>query len=315
MPSATPDEGNQWINMSYGPLSLTNASIPVGGAGYGLPLGNYAIAGNSPAINSATGASAPNHDIFGTQRPRGRGFDIGAVEFVDTPVAVANVTPTALAFGNTVATTTSAPATLTLRNTGNAALTGIGLTFTGPFARAAAGGTCGATLAAGATCTINVVFAPTAVGAASGTVAIGASAAVAGSPVALTGTGVAGALSATLTPATWSPSAARGVGASGPVQIFRLTNTGNVTLAGITQAQLGGASQADYTIVRPLSTCGPAGNGQIAGQASLAPGTNCSVAVQFRPLASDPAGSVRSATVSVTDSAGTQSAAMTGTAR
>jgi hypothetical protein len=313
MPSATPDEGNQWINMSYGPLSLSNASIVSGGAGYGLPLGNYAIAANSPAVNSAAAANAPNHDIFGTARPQGSGFDIGAVEFVNTPTALVNVTPTSLAFGNTVATTTSASGTLTLRNTGTAALTGINLTFTGPFARAAAGGSCTTTLAAGATCTINVVFAPTAAGAASGTVAIGANLAVAGSPVTLTGTGVANVVGATLTPTTWSPSATRGT--SGPAQIFRLTNTGNVTLTGITQGSLGGASPADYTIVRANSTCGPAGNGQIAGQTSLAPGANCSVAVQFRPLSSDPANSVRSATVSVTDSAGTQSSALTGTAR
>jgi hypothetical protein len=315
MPAATPDEGNQWINMFYGPLSLSNASIPSGGAGYGLPLGNYAIAAGSPAINSATATNAPNRDFFGTVRPQGQGFDIGAVEFVVTPTAAANVTPTSLAFGNTVVTATSASGTLTLHNTGNATLTGIGLTFTGPFARAAAGGSCTTTLAAGANCTINVVFAPTAAGAASGTVAIGASVAVAGSPVALTGTGVASVVSAALNPTTWSPSATRGVGVLGPVQIFRLTNTGNVTLTGITQGSLGGVSQLDYTIVRLLSTCGPGGNGQIAGQTSLAPGANCSVAVQFRPLPSDPAGSVRSATVSVTDSAGTQSSALTGTAR
>jgi hypothetical protein len=315
MPSATPDEGNQWINMFYGPLSLSNASIVSGGAGYGLPLGNYAIAAGSPAINSATAANAPDHDIFGTARPQAGGFDIGAVELVVTPTAQANVTPTSLAFGNTVVTATSASATLTLRNTGSAPLTGIGLTFTGPFARAAAGGTCTTTLAAGANCTINVVFAPTAAGAANGTLAIGASAAVAGSPVALTGTGVANVVSAALTPTTWSPSATRGVGLLGPVQIFRLTNTGNVTLTGITQASLGGVSQLDYTIVRLLSTCGPAGNGQLAGQSSLAPGANCSVAVRFQPRTSDPAGSVSSATVSVSDSAGTQSSALTGTAR
>jgi hypothetical protein len=127
MPTATPDEGNQWINMSYGPLSLSNASIVSGGAGYGLPLGNYAMAANSPAINSATAANAPHQDIFGTVRPQGGGFDIGAVEFVGTPTAVVNVTPPSLAFGNTFATTTSAAGTRTLRNTGNATPTGSGL--------------------------------------------------------------------------------------------------------------------------------------------------------------------------------------------
>ncbi|MFM0228918.1 choice-of-anchor Q domain-containing protein [Paraburkholderia sediminicola] len=82
LPSAVPDEGNQWINMSYGPLSLFNMSISSGGTGYGVLLGNYSITSASPAINHGTSAGAPNHDIFGTSRPQGAGYDIGAVEFV-----------------------------------------------------------------------------------------------------------------------------------------------------------------------------------------------------------------------------------------
>ncbi|MEX3898588.1 Ig-like domain-containing protein [Paraburkholderia sp. BR10954] len=79
LPSATPDEGNNWINMSYGPLSLSNATITKG-AGYGVPLGDYAIQSNSPAVNAATAVGAPNHDFFGTPRPQAGKVDIGAVE-------------------------------------------------------------------------------------------------------------------------------------------------------------------------------------------------------------------------------------------
>lgn len=93
MPTATPDEGNQWINMSYGPLSLFNASISSGSPGYGVPLGNYAITSGSPAINTATDAGAPNHDFFGTVRPQGGKFDIGAVEFVAGSGLSAVLTP------------------------------------------------------------------------------------------------------------------------------------------------------------------------------------------------------------------------------
>jgi hypothetical protein len=82
MPSATPDEGNQWINMSYGPLSLFNEALTSGSAGYNALLGNYTITAASPAINHGTPAGVPNHDIFGTRRPQGAGYDIGAVEFV-----------------------------------------------------------------------------------------------------------------------------------------------------------------------------------------------------------------------------------------
>ncbi|RDK02899.1 choice-of-anchor Q domain-containing protein [Paraburkholderia lacunae] len=82
LPSAVPDEGNQWINMSYGPLSLFNMSVTSGTTGYGVLLGNYSITSASPAINHGTSAGAPNYDIFGTTRPQGAGYDIGAVEFV-----------------------------------------------------------------------------------------------------------------------------------------------------------------------------------------------------------------------------------------
>jgi hypothetical protein len=40
-PAATVDEGNNWINMFYGPLSSVNASIAKGAAGYNAPLAGY----------------------------------------------------------------------------------------------------------------------------------------------------------------------------------------------------------------------------------------------------------------------------------
>jgi len=43
-PSATVDEGNNWVNMAYGPLSLVNPAILSSDAtNYNKPLGNYAI--------------------------------------------------------------------------------------------------------------------------------------------------------------------------------------------------------------------------------------------------------------------------------
>ena len=106
----------------------------------------------------------------------------------------------------------------------------------------------------------------------------------------------------------------RGVGLLGPVQIFTLRNTGTVPVTGITQATLAGTSLGDYAIVRLLSTCGPAGNGQLLPQTSLNPGSSCVVTVQFRPLTTDQIHTVRPATVQVLDSAGTQSSLLNGTA-
>ncbi|HEX8031812.1 MAG TPA: choice-of-anchor Q domain-containing protein, partial [Vicinamibacterales bacterium] len=85
-PSATPDEGNNWINMSYGPLSLFNEALTSGMPGYNVVLGNYSINAGSPAINTGTATGAPNHDIYGTSRPQGLAYDIGAVEYVQPPL-------------------------------------------------------------------------------------------------------------------------------------------------------------------------------------------------------------------------------------
>lgn len=93
--------------------------------------------------------------------------------------------------------------------------------------------------------------------------------------------------------------------------MFTLTNTGVSTLTGITQGTLGGTNANQWTVVRLLSTCGPAGGGQLLGQTTLAPGASCVVTVQFRPTL--PTGAKGPATLSVTDAAGTQQATLTGT--
>jgi hypothetical protein len=168
-------------------------------------MGDYHLKSTSlPAINGGAASkavpsyqqppatlAAPTTDIDHQGRPSGAGFDIGADEFVAVAAANASVTPTSLSFGTVIVGTSSAAQTLTLSNTGTATLSGIGVAVSAPFSRpaGASGGTCGTTLAAGATCTINVVFTPTAASAATGTAAITASVAVTGSPVALTGTG------------------------------------------------------------------------------------------------------------------------------
>jgi Bacterial Ig domain len=324
-PTATVDEGNNWINISWGPLSLTNTSA---GPNNDAILGNYGPAsGSSSVVNRipATGNSgttgaytlAPDLDFYGNARKDGN-VDAGAVEFgASAPMAVASVTGGPLAFGNVAVGTNSAARTLTLHNTGTGTLSGIVVAFTGPYSRP--GGTCGTTLGPGLTCTITVVFHPTAVGEADGTATITASVVVTGSPVTLTGAGAAA--TATLTPTSHNygshlrncPTPALAC-AGDPIQTYTLSNTGNVTLTGITQGVLGGANAADFFVNRLLSTCGPAGGGQLLGRTTLAPGATCVVTVQFRPLTAEAAGT-KTATISVTDAAGTQSSTLTGTAQ
>ncbi len=121
-------------------------------------------------------------------------------------------------------------------------------------------------------------------------------------------------LSATLTPTSHNfrqCDQGRGRCWRAPTQVFTLTNTGNVTLTGIAQATLGGTNPDRVQHCAVLSTCGPAGGGQLLGQTTLAPGAACVVTVQFRPLTTQTTGA-KSATVSVTDLAGTQTSTLTG---
>jgi hypothetical protein len=313
---ATVDEGNNWININWGPLSMVSPSTQNVLADYSLASGSNAIGYITPANSSTTYANAPANDYFETPRKTNGSVDIGAVEFSGPAAAVLVVTGGPLAFGNVPTGTTSATRTLTLQNTGTAGATGITLVFSSPsFTRPAggAGGSCGATLAAGASCTITVVFSPTATGSVNATLALTANVAVNGSPVSLSGTGIAAVISASLAPSSWSASCTGALGCSasqGPIQFFTLTNTGNVTLTGITQGALGGTNSNQWTISRFLSTCGPSGNGQLLGQTSLAPGASCVVTVRFTPTT---AGAKGPASLSVTDPAGTQSSTLTGT--
>src|SRR4029077_10713103 len=179
-----------------------------------------------------------------------------------------------------------------------------------PFSRS--GGSCGTTLNAGATCTIGVVFSPATTGPATGSVNITASVGVAGSPVSLTGAGITQVGGASLTPTSRNFGTVTR-GSLGPVQMFILKNTGNVPLTNIAQGTLGGTDLTEFSIIGFFSTCGPAGGGQFFSQTTLAPGASCVVTVEFRPLTTQSTGA-KSATVSITDSAGAQASVLSGTA-
>ena len=122
-PAATVDEGNNWVNISWGPLALIN---PVTNA----VLGNYAPAPASPAIDyipptSMAGTLAPSTDYFGN--PRRGNIDVGAVEYQPQPPSLTSLNPASGTAGS------SYSVTLTGNNlTGaNAVSAGTGITVTG----------------------------------------------------------------------------------------------------------------------------------------------------------------------------------------
>ena len=109
---------------------------------------------------------------------------------------VVSLSPTSLSFGNHQINTTSSARTVTLTNSGNAALTIHSIALSGPnsgdFHQQNTCPSSSSTLAVGASCTINVTFTPTATGSRSANVTITDKASGSPQSVALSGTGVLG---------------------------------------------------------------------------------------------------------------------------
>lgn len=100
---------------------------------------------------------------------------------------IVSFSASSLAFGNEEEGSTSEPLLITLTNTGTAPLTITNIAVSANFAETT---TCGATLAAGANCAINVTLAPNTTGSLTGTVTITDNAAGSPQTVSLKGTAV-----------------------------------------------------------------------------------------------------------------------------
>ncbi|MGD0460504.1 MAG: choice-of-anchor D domain-containing protein [Terriglobia bacterium] len=229
----------------------------------------------------------------------GGGGSTGAA--ITPPAPVASIAPGSLAFGNQTINTTSATQTVTLTNTGNAALSIAGITVigtnAGDFAQTNA---CGSSVAAGANCTITVTFTSTATGARAGTLIVtDNNNGTAGSTqtVSLSGTGTSVPAPVVSLSVLSLAFGNQTVNTNSTAQTVTLTNTGNAALsiAGITVT---GTNASDFT---QSNTCG----------SSVAAAANCTISVTFTPVAS---GS-RTASVSITDNASgsPQTASLSGT--
>ena len=286
-PAATVDEGNNWINVSWGPLSLSDDSVlgTDGNYGGGALFANYALTSGSPAVDYVPVTQThPTADFFGNPRPdpgNPNRFDVGAIEFQGAGSGAVIVSPTSLTF-SAVEGATTATQTLTLTNTRpTAAFTGLTVTVSAHFSRPGGmpGGTCGATLAANSSCTINIEFtAPATAGTFTGTAAITGSVAVDGSPVALTGTSVAPIRTASVSPSPLAFGNWASGTTSNPLNLT-VTNTGNVALAGgsYTLGAVTPASGATFT--RITTGAFPAGAPNCG--ATLTLGASCTIKVAF----------------------------------
>jgi hypothetical protein len=100
--------------------------------------------------------------------------------------ATLSANPTSLSFGSQAINTTSAAKAVTITNTGSAAASLSSIVATGDYSMT---NNCGSSLSAGASCTANVSFQPTASGTRTGTLTINSNATNSPTTVALTGTG------------------------------------------------------------------------------------------------------------------------------
>jgi hypothetical protein len=185
--------------------------------------------------------------------------------------------PTSLSFG-TVPVGATGMLPLTITNTATSPATFVTVIASGDYT--VANGSCpstGLALAGGASCKLQVTFAPAASGVRTGTLTIGTSASTAGLLVPLSGTGAQAHLQ--ITPESLGFGSV-GVGASASLSLT-LANTGTTAITGIALAASG-----DYSVAIPCAVT------------TLAAGASCSVTVAFTPTAAG----TRTGVVTVTSS-------------
>jgi hypothetical protein len=178
--------------------------------------------------------------------------------------------PSSITFANQTVGTTSSASVVTLSNPGNSTLTitSIGITGTnsGDFAQS---GTCGTSLAAGTSCTINVTFTPSVPGTRQASISVVDNAAGSPQTVALTGLGTAPSVTFSSSSLVFTSTA---VGTTSPANGVTLFNMGNAALS-ISAITITGTNAGDFS---QTNTCG----------LSVAAGANCTISVSFSPSAS-----------------------------
>ena len=215
-----------------------------------------------------------------------------------------SATPTALTYASQPVGITSAYQTVTVANPGNTPVTVTGQTPTGDFAvtgsypyNYCSGGAVPYTLPPGAYCSVYVAFTPTSTtNPRTGTLTVTSSAG--NQTITLSGTGESATQTIGFTPSAVS-FGSQVVGQNSGSYAVYARNTGTETVTITANPTITGTNAGDFTVTNPNSC----GNGNTVGA-----NASCSLYISFTPGAS---GS-RSATLKLTDSAGTQALALGG---
>jgi hypothetical protein len=194
----------------------------------------------------------------------------------DSPIVTPS--PLSVAFNPQIVNTTSAKKAVTLKNAGASTLTMNEILATGDFTIAS--NTCGPTLKAGATCSVNVTFTPAVPAAITGTLVIADDAPDAPQTIALSGTGQL--------PLSFSPASiafgTEAVGHTTAAKTVTLTNNESTSLS------FSFSASGNYAVSSTGTTC----------SASLASKAKCNIALTFTPTAN---GSINGS-IAVTDASG-----------
>lgn len=273
---------NQSVGVASAPATLTisnTGGVTAANVGFqitGAAASSFATGTNTCSATLASGSSCAVQVIF---TPTGAGGSAATLTVTSSTLGVKavtvqlngsaqaasglNINPAQLTFAPAVAGTTSAAQTVTVSNTSSSQASQLLLSVSAGFALTQ--NTCTATLAGGGSCTVGVVFAPTAAGSVTGTLIVTSASIGNAATVELTGTGAVSA-GIQVTPATISfPTT--GVGLTSNATTVTVTNVGIVT----TLSNLALAVPAGFQLVS--NTCA----------ATLGPGLSCTAGVEFAP--------------------------------
>ncbi len=271
------------------PITGYTATASPGGmtsSGSGSPI---TLTGLSTCVVYTVRVTATN--AVGTSAPSAASNSISLPIATPPGVPTPFFTPSSVAFASRTVSTTSPAQTLTITNGGACPITIASMAITGDFTFVSA---CPATLAPGATCTVDVTFTPLVVGARAGSLTVNTTdvTGTAGRQVLpLSGTGAAGAVPVASVSPPAIDFAAQAVDTDSALQLVTVRNTGTATLTFGPIAVNGDFRQVAL----------PAGNPAAACPVDLVPDASCQIAVVFHPTTVN----LRTGTLSIQTNAGT----------
>ena len=278
---------NQFESTSAGNFTI-NYDMQGTGNNFTLLASNTGVLSGNPTSYAWSNLSPGSQYEWYVTVSNSSGTTVGPLwSFTTTGGSPVTLSPSSLSFPSQLVNTTSAVQTVTLTNTGTAALSVTSIVASGDFMQT---NTCGTSVAAGANCAISVTFTPTATGTRTGAITITDNAAGSPQSVNLTGTGAAPGVSLSPSSLTFGN---QNLNTTSVAQSVTLNNTGNVALSVTSIVASGDFMQTN--------TCGT----------SVAAGANCTISVTFTPTATG----IRTGAVTITDNiAGSpQTISLTGT--